>query len=521
MQNIAKINGWIRIMEYKHFYFCNLDFGKQLTGVERSALKRARLFKNYFGISATFLTTRFNEAVHENVQRLKDIGWMPKSCEVYNVYEYLRGAYIDKRRLKNQYQFDASIYNIIDIDLNPAHQKWSSKVNSSYYKYVIWTDKEKTKLSFINNLYNNKIVKREKFDRNGQLISIQELSETGKIESEDLIHLDGHIVLRRYFGENNKLTKIILFSELGRVEEILQNEEQLVDYWLRKFIDFNESACFVIDRNPAWNIALKNHHRINGHKTISIFHSSHLVEMEDNIMSGRLNSNFKAILEEKYTVDHIVTLTEHQKQDILKRFVHKNNIVTIPHSIDELPRKMPFEQRNSNKLVALCRLAPEKQVVDMVKMMGELLKTHPKTELYIYGDGSEKNKIIEKIKELNIGNNVHLMGYNENIADAYTDAVFSLLTSKCEGFSLAILESLSYGIPAASYNIPYGPSTMIQHRENGILVDHADYKAMANELSQILSQPEQLKQMCDNAYNSIERFKEENVSEVWRKLIDS
>lgn len=173
MQNIAKINGWIRIMEYKHFYFCNLDFGKQLTGVERSALKRARLFKNYFGISATFLTTRFNEAVHENVQRLKDIGWMPKSCEVYNVYEYLRGSYIDKRILKNQYRLDTSIYNVIDIDINPAHQKWSSKVNSSYYKYVVWTDKEKTKLSFINNLYNNKIVKREKFDRNGQLISIQ------------------------------------------------------------------------------------------------------------------------------------------------------------------------------------------------------------------------------------------------------------------------------------------------------------------------------------------------------------
>lgn len=508
-------------MQYKNFYFCNLDFGKQLTGVERAALKRARLFKNYFGISPIFLTTRFNESIHENVQRLKDNGWMPKSCEVYNVYEYLRGAYIDKRRLKNRYELNPFIYNIIDIDVNPAHQKWSSKVNASYYKYVVWTDKDKIKLSFINNLYNNKIIKREKFDRDGYLTSIQEISENGKIESEDLIHLDGHTVLRRYFGENNKLTKIVLFSELGMVEEVLQNEEQLVDYWLRKFIDFNEPACFVIDRNPAWNIALKNHHRINGHKSISIFHSSHLVEMEDDIIAGRLNSNFKAILEEKYKVDHIVTLTEHQKEDILKRFTQRDNIVTVPHSIDELPQKIPFEQRKPNKLVALCRLAPEKQVVDMVMMMGELLKNHPKTELYIYGDGSEKNKIIEKIKELNIGNNVHLMGYNENIADAYADAAFSLLTSKCEGFSLAILESLSFGVPAASYNIPYGPSTMIQHGENGILVDHADYKSMANELSQILSNLGRLKQMSENAYASIERFKEENVAKIWGELIES
>lgn len=508
-------------MEFKNFYFCNLDFGKQLTGVERAALKRARLFKNYFGISPIFLTTRFNESIHENVQRLKDNGWMPKSCEVYNIYEYLRGAYVDKRRLKNQYVLDASIYNVIDIDANPAHQKWSSKVNESYYKYVVWVDKNKDKLLFINNLYNAKIIKREKFDKDGYLLAIQELNEVGKVESEDLIHLDGHIVLRRYFGEQNKLTKIVIFSPLGMVEEVLQNEEQLADYWLRQFVDFNDPGCFVIDRNPAWNTALKNYHVENGHKTISIFHSSHLVEMEDNIMTGRLNSNFKAILEGKYKVDHVVTLTEHQKEDILKRFIQKSNIVTIPHSIDELPEKTPFERRNPNKLVALCRLAPEKQVVDMVMMMGELLKSHPETELCIYGDGSEKNKIIEKIKELDIGSNVHLMGYNENIADAYADAAFSLLTSKCEGFSLAILESLSFGVPAASYNIPYGPSTMIQHGQNGVLVDHADYKAMAHELSQILSQPNRLKQMSENAYASIERFKEENVAELWRELIVS
>lgn len=508
-------------MEYKNFYFCNLDFGKQLTGVERSALKRARLFKNNFGISAIFLTTRFNEVIHENVQRLKDIGWMPKSCEVYNVYEYLRGAYVDKRRLQNQSHLDTSIYNIQDIDVNPAHQKWVSKVNQNYYKYVAWTDKSRTQLAFVNNLFNQKIVSRERFDKEGNFLGIQDLNEAGKVVSEDLNHLDGHIVLRRYFGEQNQLTKIVLFSSLGMVEEIFQNEEQLADYWVRKYLDFNEASCFVIDRNPTWNIALKNHHAINGHKTISIFHSSHLVEMEDNIISGKLNSNFQGILEDRYKVDHIVTLTEHQKQDVLKRFNNKNNIVTVPHSIDELPKLVPFGQRDPNKLVALCRLAPEKQVVDMVMMMGELLKTRPTTHLYIYGDGGEKNKILEKIKELDIQSNVHLVGYSENIVDAYSDAVFSLLTSKCEGFSLAILESLSFGVPAASYDIPYGPSSMIEHGENGILVDHADYKKMANELSQILSNQDQLKRMSENAYNSIERFKEENVAKIWAEMIES
>lgn len=34
--------------DYKNFYFCNLDFGKQLTGVERAALKKSSAFQKLF-----------------------------------------------------------------------------------------------------------------------------------------------------------------------------------------------------------------------------------------------------------------------------------------------------------------------------------------------------------------------------------------------------------------------------------------------------------------------------------------
>lgn len=504
---------------YKNFYFCNLDFGKQLTGVERAALKRARLFKNYFGISAIFLTSRFNPELEENIENLKNIGWMPKSCDVLNVYEYLRGGYTNNLKISNHFGLDQSLYNIHEIDVNPMHEKWISKVDQNFYKYVVWNNIKKEKIIFINNLFNNKIIKREKFDRNGRLFAIQELDENGKVNIEDLIHVDGTLVLQRYFGENNKLLKIVLFNKLGMVDQVFTGEEQLVDYWLKKIININEKSCFIIDRNPSWNIALRNFHRQNGQKSISIFHSSHLVEMEDNIMNGRLNSNFKNILEKKYIVDYIITLTEHQKNDIKKRFNQLNNIVTIPHSIDEEPEHVLFENRNINKIVALCRLAPEKQVIDMVLMMNELLKTNSKLELHIYGDGGEKNNIVNKINELGLTNNIYLNGYVEDISKVYNEAVFSLLTSRCEGFSLAVLESLSHGVPAASYDIPYGPSSMIKNSENGILVEHGEYKLMAQKISQIIGSPEKLKNMSENAYNSVDRYKEIEVAKIWESIL--
>lgn len=504
---------------YKNFYFCNLDFGKQLTGVERAALKRARLFKNYFGISPIFLTSRFNMELDENVENLKKIGWMPKSCDVLNVYEYFRGAYLNEAIIGSTSNIDQSLYNVQDIEANPLHEKWVSKIDQNFYKYVVWNNIKKEKIVFINSLFNNKIVKREKFDKNGRLFAIQELDANGKVIIEDLIHVSGRLVLQRYFGENSRLLKIVMYNAAGLVDQVMTGEEQLVDYWLKKIINMDEPSYFIIDRNPAWNIALRNFHQQHGHKSASIFHSSHLVEMEDDIMSGRLNSNFKFILEKKYIVDHIVTLTDHQKSDMQRRFPEVQNITTIPHSIDEVPERVDFNQRDSNKIVAMCRLAPEKQVIDMVLMMGELVKTNPKAKLYIYGDGGEKTKIIEKIKELKLEQSIHLVGYVEDIAKGYNDAVFSLLTSRCEGFSLAVLESLCHGVPAASYDIPYGPSSMIKHDINGLLIDHGDYKLMAQEISKKINNLKELKEMSEAAYQSVDYYKEENVAKIWGGII--
>ena len=152
-------------------------------------------------------------------------------------------------------------------------------------------------------------------------------------------------------------------------------------------------------------------------------------------------------------------------------------------------------------------------------MMNELLKTNSKLELHIYGDGGEKNNIVNKINELGLTNNIYLNGYVEDISKVYNEAVFSLLTSRCEGFSLAVLESLSHGVPAASYDIPYGPSSMIKNSENGILVEHGEYKLMAQKISQIIGSPEKLKNMSENAYNSVDRYKEIEVAKIWESIL--
>ena len=47
----------------------------------------------------------------------------------------------------------------------------------------------------------------------------------------------------------------------------------------------------------------------------------------------------------------------------------------------------------------------------------------------------------------------------------------SILTSKYEGFGLTIMESIEMGCPVLSYDVRYGPNEIINHGENGYLIE--------------------------------------------------
>ena len=51
----------------KKVYFLNVDFGKKLTGIERSSLKRAYLFINYLNSIPVFITSKFNLDLNDNI----------------------------------------------------------------------------------------------------------------------------------------------------------------------------------------------------------------------------------------------------------------------------------------------------------------------------------------------------------------------------------------------------------------------------------------------------------------------
>ena len=122
------------------------------------------------------------------------------------------------------------------------------------------------------------------------------------------------------------------------------------------------------------------------------------------------------------------------------------------------------------KIISVARYSPEKQLIQQIELINRLKDTFPNIELHMYGFGKEEQHLKERIQELGLEKR-NIKRFLKDLTDEYQDAYLNLITSNMEGFSLALLECESHGVPSISYDIQYGPGELIQDGKNGYLIE--------------------------------------------------
>lgn len=142
------------------------------------------------------------------------------------------------------------------------------------------------------------------------------------------------------------------------------------------------------------------------------------------------------------------------------------------------------------------------------------------TKLLIIGDGSSKDFIVEKIKALQIENQVQVLPFQSSVLPYIQSAKCTILTSHFEGFPMSIIESLAAGIPVISVDCETGPKEIIQDKVNGLLVPNYDEKALAEAIKTMI-EDENLYQICrKNAQKSVEHLSLTTIAQQWKKLLE-
>lgn len=205
-----------------------------------------------------------------------------------------------------------------------------------------------------------------------------------------------------------------------------------------------------------------------------------------------------------------------------------NNGVIIPNPVayaDPSPSPPEIPLPDGRLLLAAGNLSSSKiyqKGFDLIiPIFSTLANQHRDWHLLILGDGEQRGLLLQKVKEFNLADRIHLPGNVNNIHSIYKCADLFVLSSRYEGFPNVLCEAMASGLPAVSFDCPTGPSEIIRDGIDGILVTLEDTEKLKESLDQLMSNTSTRESMGEKASDVAERFSINKVMDKWEELLNN
>lgn len=217
---------------------------------------------------------------------------------------------------------------------------------------------------------------------------------------------------------------------------------------------------------------------------------------------------------------------------------HKN-IKVIPNFIPEMPKislrgdsqdtqdSQPIlpPPKSQKCVISVGRMESGDQkgflrLLDIWKILQDSNAVLHNWHLVIIGDGELKDAIDSKIKALGLENSVILKPFTKDIGSEYQNADIYAMSSHYEGFGMVLAEAGSYGLPCVAFDIPTGPSDIIEHNVSGLLVENNDLVAYAKAIKTLIDDEAMRKRMGERARERIEgHFSQREIMPLWSEIL--
>lgn len=119
-------------------------------------------------------------------------------------------------------------------------------------------------------------------------------------------------------------------------------------------------------------------------------------------------------------------------------FVDKNKVI-------ELSKEKDFEK--TYDIFFIGRLVEQKDPNTYIEIINQLKKDNPNIKAVMIGDGELMEECKNKINELNLYNNIDMLGFCENPFPIINNCKIGIMPSKWEGFGLTAIEAMCLNKP--------------------------------------------------------------------------
>ena len=319
---------------------------------------------------------------------------------------------------------------------------------------------------------------------NGHNVKIICLSEVGNIHTEDNLDVirvkrSNNLPIRwiktiYQIVKNGRRSDLIFVNGLG-VESAIANlilQKQLI----RKIVG-----------DPVWERAYNKKRTTESFDDFQNNKHSFLIEVQKLLRNWSINS-----------AEIVITPSDH-----LKSFVsgigYSKKILKINNGVNITDINRANESKADINLIIISRLVVQKNINIVIEAMK--LLDNKNLKLSIIGEGGEFSKLESAIHDLNLQNQVQLLGKidNNKISQFLLTADIFIQASDYEGLPHSVLEAINYEVPILSTETG-GCKDLLNDGERGFIIPMPpDKKVIAENISFIIENKAEATKRADEA----------------------
>ena len=179
-----------------------------------------------------------------------------------------------------------------------------------------------------------------------------------------------------------------------------------------------------------------------------------------------------------------------------------------------VPREQHFTPSGAPLLLALGRLHQNKAF----DVLLEAVARTPEVYLWLAGEGPLREELETLAERLAVKPRVRFLGWREDTAAHFGACDVFVCPSRLEPYGNVVVEAWAQSVPVISTDT-FGPGTMIEHMETGILTPVDDPMTLANAIRFVLNDADLRTRLAEGGRAAYEeRFTEDSVVERYMQF---
>lgn len=162
------------------------------------------------------------------------------------------------------------------------------------------------------------------------------------------------------------------------------------------------------------------------------------------------------------------------------------------------------------RILNVGRFIKTKNQIELIKLFCDL--EDDEWSLVFVGDGPNLDSVKDFADSSVKSNRIEFMGVQHDIDKIYCECEIFAFTSLSEGFPNALGEAMAAGLACIAYDCVAGPSDLILHGVNGLLIEENAYDVYLANLKQLVQNPSLRNQLGSSAKESMKKFAAEAIA---------